>query len=108
MSAAEFVLGKNETLKLNVERKTAVPVHRGNVRPLRLNVPKDRLAKAGGVVPLEDEGDATITAHAPTLLELYREDPIAVRQEIERRVHRARNEEIRAFLARFFSAPGAR
>lgn len=42
------------------------------------------------------------TACQPTLLELHRQDPVDVREKIERRAHRARNEAIRAFIFRFF------
>lgn len=95
MNAQEFVLEGLDTV---------VPVHRDRVRLLRGNDPKGYASRA---VSANDEGGTPVCAHAPNLLERYREDPFSMRQEIERRVHRARNQEIHAFFARLLRCIGA-
>jgi hypothetical protein len=102
MSAQGFVLGMNETLTLNAERGATVRVRSGDVWLTQHNDPKDHMLKTGHAVPLGGGGATLITAYQPTLLELYRQDPVAVREQITRSAHRARNEDIRAFFARFF------
>jgi hypothetical protein len=102
MSARGFVLGMNETPKLNAERGAAVRVRCSDVRPTRHKDPKDGTLNIGDAVGPGGGGAARITAHQPTLLELYRQDPVALCEQITRRVHRARNDDIRAFFARLF------
>ena len=102
MSAQGFVLGMNETSKLNAGRGAAVRVRAGCAWPTRHKDSKDRIVNTGGALPLGGAGAAVITAYQPALLELYRQDPVAVREQITRRAHRARNEDIRAFFARLF------
>jgi len=53
-------------------------------------------------MPLNGEGATIITAYQPTLLEVYRHDPIAARKEMRHPAHRACNEDIRAFFAGVF------
>jgi hypothetical protein len=102
MSAQEFVLGKSEMLKLDVGDRAKVGVHSGDVWLTQHNDPNDNIVKTGHAMPLSGEGVTINMAYQPTLLELYRQDPIAVRKQIERQAHRARNEDIRAFFARLF------
>jgi hypothetical protein len=92
----------NETSTLNAGRGAAVRVRSGDVWLTRHNEPKDHILNTGGALPLGGAGAAVITAYQPALLELYRQDPVAVREQITRRAHRARNEDIRAFFARLF------
>lgn len=102
MSAQGFVLGMNAASTLNIERGSAVRVGTGDARLARHNELEDDTLTAGDALPLPGVGAAMISAQHPTLLELYRQDPIAVREQITRRARRARNEGIRAFFARFF------
>jgi hypothetical protein len=100
MSVSEFAVGKNERSLLGGERGARLPL------PNQLNHTKHRVT-IGRVVPLPGEAGTRAT-HTPTLLELYRQDPVAVRQGIQRQAHRARNACIRGFVARCFSAAWAR
>ena len=49
------------------------------------------------------QGTILIGAFEPSLLELYRTDPFAVRQEVERRARRVRADAVLAFFARIFA-----
>jgi hypothetical protein len=102
MSAQGFILGMNETSKLNAERGATVRVRSGHVPLTRRHDSKDHILNAGDAVPLGGGGAAMITTYQPTLLDLYRQDPVALREQITRRAHRTRNEDIGAFFARFF------
>lgn len=102
MSTQEFALGNGAMLKLNAANIAAVHVRSGHVWLTQPSDPKDHMLKAGDVMPLSGAGATIITAYEPTLLDLYRQDPVAVREQITRSAHRARNEDIRAFFARFF------
>ncbi len=103
MSAQGFVLGMNAASTLNIERGSAVRVRTGDARLARHNELEDDTLTAGDAMPLPGVGAAMISAQHPTLLlELYRQDPIALREQITRQACRARNEGIRAFFARFF------
>jgi len=102
MSTQGFVLGMNEISTLNAARGAAVRVRSGSVWLTQRNDPKYHILKTGDAMPLHGAGATIVTAYEPTLLELYRQDPVAVRVEISRLAHHARNEGIRAFFARFF------
>lgn len=102
MSVREFILGMNEMSTLNAVRGAALRVHSSHVPLTRRQDQMDHNLNAGDTVPLNGGGAAMITAYQPTLLELYRQDPVALREQITRRAHRARNEDIGAFFARFF------
>jgi hypothetical protein len=102
MSAQEFVLGKLEMLKLDAARDDTVRVRSGDVWLTRHNDPNDHIMKASHAMPLNGTGLTLITACQPTLLELYRQNPAAVRKAVECQAHRARNEAIHAIFARLF------
>jgi hypothetical protein len=102
MNAREFALGMHETSKLIAERGAAVRIRSGYGSLTQHNDPKDHILNAGDAMPLSGGGATMITACQPTLLELYRHDPVVLREQITRRAHRARNDDIGAFFARFF------
>lgn len=102
MSAQELVLGMNETSTLNAERGATVRVRSGCVWLTRHNDQKDHILNTGDAMPLSGGGATMITAFQPTLLELYRQDPGALREQVTRSVQRARNEGIRALFVRIF------
>ncbi|MGA8051612.1 MAG: DUF2917 domain-containing protein [Burkholderiales bacterium] len=102
MSVQEFALGIGEMLKLGAARGAAVRVRSGDVWLTQHGDRKDHMLKTGDTMPLNGEGTAIITAYQPTILELYREDPIAVRKAVEHQARRARNNDIGAFFARVF------
>ncbi len=102
MGVQEFMLGRGQVLRLDAARGDTVRVRTGNVWLTRYNDPNDHIMKAGHVIPLNDEGPTIIMACRPTLLELHRQDPVDVREKIERRVHSARNGAMRAFFFKFF------
>ncbi len=102
MSAQEFVPGMNDVFRLNAQGGTAAVLRWGSGRPTRRRDPQDRTPTAGDAKPVGGGDAATISACEPTLLELYRQDPVAVRMEISRLAHRARNDGIRACFARLF------
>ncbi len=102
MSTQELALGNGAMLKLNTANLAAVRVRSGQVWLTHPGGPEDHMQKAGESMPLKGEGTAIITEYQRILLELYRKDPAAVRQEIARRARRARSEGIRAFFARRF------
>jgi len=102
MSAQEFMLGNGEMLKLDTARGAAVRVRTGVVWLTQHNDRKHHILKTDHAMPLNGEGVAIIAAYQPTVLELYRQDPAAVREAVEREANRARNAAIRAFFGRFF------
>ncbi len=102
MSAPGLVLGMNETSTLNAARGATVRVRSGRVWLTQHNDTKDYILNTGDTMALAGAGTTIVTAHEPTLLDLYRQDPVALREQITRRSHRARNAEIRAFFARLF------
>lgn len=53
-------------------------------------------------VPPRHTGPALHTAHQPTLLELYRANPIAVRMQIARAARAERSADVNAATRRFF------
>lgn len=102
MDAREFVLGMNELSKLDVAREAAVRVRCAEVLLLGHRQPRDHTSNTGDAVPFGG-GEAAITATCePALLGLYRQDPVALREQVTRWSHRARNEGIRALFARLF------
>lgn len=102
MSAQEFAPGMNAMFKLNAGRGATVRVRSGTVWLTQHNEPKDHILNTGDGLSLGGGGAAMIGACQPTLLELYRQDPAALREQITRWSHRARDDGIRAFFARFF------
>jgi hypothetical protein len=102
MSAQEFVLGASQTLKLNAERAATAPIRFGKAWLTQHHGPKDHALKTGHAMPLKGGAAAMITAYEPTLLEIYRRDPVAVRWAIEDQAHHARGEAMRACFARLF------
>lgn len=102
MSAQGLVLGTKEMSKLNAGRGATVRVRSGCVWLTQHNDPKDHILNRGDAMALNGAGGAIVTAFEPTLLDLYRQDPVALREQIRRRARRARSEDIRAFFARVF------
>jgi hypothetical protein len=103
MSAQELVLGKNELSALDVPRGTEVRVRSGCVWLTQHKDANDHILKTGDAMSLSGAGTTIVTAFEPTLLDLYRQDPVALREQLTRRAHRARNAEIGAFFARLFT-----
>lgn len=102
MSAEGFVLETRGMLKLNVERGATVRVRSGCAWLTQPSDPKDHILNPGDTTALNGAGGAIVTALEPTLLELYRQDPVAVREQVRHRARRARSGDIRAFFARLF------
>lgn len=102
MSAQGLVLGTREMSKLNAARGATVHVRSGCVWLTQHNDPKDHILNPGDAMALNGRGVTIVTALEPTLLDLYRQDPVAVREQIRRRARRARSEGIRAFFVRLF------
>jgi hypothetical protein len=101
MSAQELVFGQNEVLKLDDARGAVANVRSDDVRLTRHDTPNECMVKAGNTIALDGKRADSVAAFPPTLLELYRQDPVAVRMGIERQAHRARNKKISTFFARF-------
>lgn len=50
----------------------------------------------------KDKATTPATASEPTLLDLYRKDPFAVRERIEREARRARSQHVGEWISRIF------
>ena len=105
MSAQELEFGQTEVLKLEVECDALIHVSADTLCPSPHDDPKDSRMKAHNATRVDEKGAALYTAYSPTLLDLYRQNPVAVRKALECQAHRTRSEEINAFFAHIFSWP---
>ncbi|MBE0615673.1 MAG: hypothetical protein IH604_18555 [Burkholderiales bacterium] len=105
MSAQELEFGKTEVLKSKVECGALIHVSSDTLCPSPHDDPKDNRMEAYNAMRVDEKGAALYTAYSPTLLDLYRKNPVAVRKALECQAHRTRNEEINTFFARIFSWP---
>jgi hypothetical protein len=90
-------------LKIDALAGDSLHVRFGNVWVTQHEDPKDYLLKTGDSMTLSGKGATLATAHKPTLLDLYRKDPLAVRQQLEREARRTRVREMWALLRHMFA-----
>jgi len=75
----------------------------GEVWPARPSGGKDAGTGFGHAPDCDGEAGMCTGAPGPTMLDLYRRDPAAVRQAVEQQAGRARNRAIRAFFVQLFT-----
>jgi hypothetical protein len=90
-------------LKIDALAGDRLRVRAGDVWVTQHGDSRDYLLKAGDSMTLSGKGATLATAYKPTLLDLHREDPFAVRQQIEREARRLQARELRAFFRRIFA-----
>jgi DUF2917 family protein len=90
MSARELEISQGAWLKIDAREGDSLHVRFGDVWVTQYKDSKDYLLKTGDSMVLSGKGVTLATAYKPTLLDLYRKDPLAVREQIERAARRAR------------------
>ena len=103
MGARGFEIGQGAMLKIEGQEGDRLRVRSGEVWVTQYGDTRDYLLKTGDSLTLSGKGATLATAYKPTALDLYRQDPIAVRQQFEHEARRARAREMRAFFRRIFA-----
>lgn len=103
MGAREFEINQGAVLKIEAREGDSLHVRFGDVWVTQHKDSKDYVLKTGDSMTLSGKGATLATAFKPTLLDLYRKDPLAVREQLERKARRARAEYIGAMLRGIFS-----
>jgi len=103
MGAREFEISQGAMLKIEALEGDSLRVRSGDVWVTQHGDARDYLLKTGDSITLSGKGATLATAYKPTLLDLYRKDPLAVREQIEREARRAQVREMRALFRRIFA-----
>jgi len=103
VGAREFEIDQGAMLKLEALEGDSLHVQSGEVWITQHEDSKDYLLKTGDSLTLSGKGATLATAHKPTLLDLYRNDPLAVREQIVREARRAQAQAIKAWFQRVFA-----
>ena len=90
MSARELEISQGAWLKIDAREGDSLHVRFGDVWVTQHHDTNDYLLKTGDSMVLSGKGVTLATAYKPTLLDLYRKDPVAVREQVERAARRAR------------------
>jgi DUF2917 family protein len=94
-----YALKTGETLRIEPGRGTTVHIAGGNVWLTQHQDPQDYMLAKGASLALNGKGTTLVKAYEPTLLELYRADPVGVRGRIARAARRERAEAMHGLLA---------
>jgi hypothetical protein len=84
-------------------RKPALPGRLVGYKEKAMSAREFELQEDGMLEIASRGGTIVIKACEPTLLERYRADPLAVREEIDRNARRQRARALHAFFARLFA-----
>jgi len=103
MGAREFEVNRGAVLKIEALEGDSLHVRFGDVWVTQHKDSKDYLLKAGDSMTLSGKGVTLATAFEPTLLDLYRKDPFAVREQVQRGARRARAQKMRALFRHIFA-----
>jgi hypothetical protein len=93
MRPGELEIRQGAWLKIDAREGDSLHVRFGDVWVTQHEDSKDYMLKTGDSMILSGKGVTLATAYKPTLLDLYRKDPLAVREQVERaaRLARVRN-----------------
>ena len=103
MGAREFLMVKGAMLKIDPLAGDCLRVRSGEVWVTQYEDPKDYMLKAGDSLVLKGDGATLAVAYQPTLLDLFRDDPAGVREQIEGEARRSRLRSLSALLRRFLA-----
>jgi len=103
MGARGFEISQGAMLKIEGREGDRLRVRSGDVWVTQHGDTRDYLLKTGDSLTLNGKGATLATAYRPTALDLYRQDPLTVREQIEREAGRARALAMRAFFRRIFA-----
>jgi hypothetical protein len=103
MGTREFEIDPGAVLKIEALEGDSVQVRSGEVWVTQHGDSKDYLLKAGDSMALSGEGVALAMACKPTLLDLHREDPRSVREQIVRDAKHAQAQAMRALFRKIFT-----
>ena len=98
MGAREFEVTRGAVLKIEAREGDSLHVRLGDVWVTQHKDSKDYLLKTGDSMTLSGKGVTLATAFEPTLLDLHRKDPFAVREQVEREARRARVQKMRVLF----------
>ncbi|HEY7674371.1 MAG TPA: DUF2917 domain-containing protein [Burkholderiales bacterium] len=103
MVVREFDLKKGAMLKIQALEGDRLRVRFGDVWVTQHADSKDYLLKTGDSVTLTGRGATLATAYKPTLLDLYRKDPLAARKRVESKARRAPVQEMWSLFRQMFA-----
>jgi hypothetical protein len=103
MGTREFEIDQGAVLKIEAFEGGSVQVRSGEVWVTQHGDSRDYLLKAGDSLALSGEGMALAMACKPTLLDLYREGPLSVREQIVQEAKRAQARAMRALFRKIFT-----
>jgi DUF2917 family protein len=103
VGARELEIDQGAMLKLEALEGDSLYVRFGEVWVTQHEDSRDYLLKTGDSLTLSGRGATLATAHKPTLLDLYRNDPLAVREQIVREARRAQARAMKAWFRRIFA-----
>ncbi|HTO45382.1 MAG TPA: DUF2917 domain-containing protein [Burkholderiales bacterium] len=103
MGAQDFDMVASSIVTIEPGKGRAVRIRKGSVW-LTQEDRNDYVLEAGQAMQLNADGKAVVSVHTPTLLELYRADPWAVRARVERDARLSQSKALWAAVRRIFFA----
>ena len=102
MGKREFEIDQSAVLRSEAPAADSLHVRSGEVWVTRHGDSRDYLLKAGDPLALSGKGATLAMACKPTLLDLHREDPRSVREQIVQEAKRAQAQAMRALFRKIF------
>ena len=102
MDATEIRIDEGATLKIDAMEGDSLHVRCGDVWVTQYGDARDYLLKTGDSMTLSGKGATMAMAHKPTLLDLHRDDALALREHILREARDAQAKAIRALFRKIF------
>jgi hypothetical protein len=96
---AELTIENDETLRIDGSAGTVLRIRSGRAWITQPADERDYDLKTGEAMSLNGKAPVLVKAYAPTLLELYRDDPERLRRRIEREARVARTADMREAAA---------
>ena len=103
MDAREFKIVRGATLRIDPLAGDSLRVRFGEVWVTQFEDPKDYFLRAGDSLVLNSKGAVLAVAYNLTLLDLFRDDPAGVREQIKGEAGRGRLRGVRALLRKFLA-----
>jgi len=103
MDAREFRIDEGALVKIDAMEGDRLQVRAGEVWVTQHGDSNDYLLKTGSSMALRGGGVLLAMAYKPTLLDLYRSDPLAVREEIVREARRAQARAMKALFRKILA-----
>jgi DUF2917 family protein len=103
MDARKFLMVKGAMLRIDPLAGDSLRVRSGEVWVTQHDDSRDYMLKAGDSLALNGKGATLALAYQPTLLDLFRDEPAGVREQIGGEARRGRLRGARAPLRKFLA-----